>query len=110
MQRLYRATASSTALSAKPSGQPNTVQSSTLGQRRYGSGNGGMVAEHGGRVDGVRQRRGHLARWWFSAGDGGGTIKVRVLVFQGRRRGAPPIEVSRVGRWETGDGLAARWW
>jgi hypothetical protein len=58
MQRLYRATTSSTALSAKPSGQPNTVQSSTLGQRRYGSGNGGMVAERGGHVDGARRRGG----------------------------------------------------
>jgi hypothetical protein len=51
---------------------------------------------------------GHLAGWWFSAGSGGGTIKVRVLVFQGRRRGAPPIEVFRVGQWRTGDGLAVR--
>jgi hypothetical protein len=52
-----------------------------LRERRYGGGDGGMVAEHGGRAGDVmwQQWRRCLARWWFSAG--GDAIEVRILIF-----------------------------
>jgi hypothetical protein len=61
------------------------TRSSTLGQRRYNSGDdGSMVVERGNHAGGVRRRR--LAERWFSAdGDDGDAVEVIILVFWGRR-------------------------
>jgi hypothetical protein len=45
-----------------------------------------MVVEHGVRAGGTRRQQGHsrlAGRWFSTAGGGGGTVEVRVLIFRG---------------------------